>query len=177
MAQGSSPNLIARAVIGLTASLWLLCASGASAAPPPKVGAPAPAFSLPLAANGQGAVTLASLKGHGVYLNFFATWCGPCKVEAPYIGKLSREFAKKNVVVIGVDELEGPDRAKGFAAQYGLPYKIGVDSDGEMGGSFGIIGLPLHVFIAPDGTVTMHREGEMSELQIRAALHNLHAAR
>jgi len=113
---------------------------------------------------------LASLRGKGVYLNFFATWCGPCKVEAPYIGKLSREFAKRNVVVIGVDELETASQVKKFADQYKLPYRIVLDDSGDMGGSYGVAGLPLHVFIAPNGTVTVHRVGEMSEQQIRSAL-------
>jgi len=158
------------AVVG---AVLLLSGSVATAAAPPRPGSPAPAFDLPVAVNGKGTLSLASLRGKGVYLNFFATWCGPCKVEAPYIGKLSREFAKRNVVVIGVDELETPGKAKEFADQYRLQYRIVLDESGDMGGSYGVAGLPLHVFIAPNGTVTVHRVGEMSEKQIRAALTTL----
>jgi thiol-disulfide isomerase/thioredoxin len=145
----------------------------AEAAPPPKTGAPAPAFALPVVANGSGTVSLASLRGRGVYLNFFASWCGPCKEEVPHISELSKEYAKRNVVVIGVDELEAPERAKLFAAQYRLAYKIVSDDNGNVGGSYGLIGLPLHVFIAPDGKVSVHHEGQMSAVQIRTALQSI----
>jgi peroxiredoxin len=159
----------ARAVIVIGAML-LLSGSVAIAAVPPRPGSQAPAFNLPIAVNGNGTLSLASLRGKGVYLNFFATWCGPCKVEAPYIGKLSKEFVKRNVVVVGVDELETTGQVKKFADQYRLPYRIVLDDSGDMGGSYGVAGLPLHVFIAPNGTVTVHRVGEMSEKQIRSAL-------
>lgn len=154
-------------------ALVLTFGVSASAAPPPQNGSPAPNFTLPLAANGKGEVSLAALKGHAVYINFFASWCGPCKAEAPSIARLAHEFAKHNVIVVGIDELEANDRAKTFAAQYKLPYRIAVDSSGDVGGNYGLIGLPLHVFIAPNGTVAMHREGEMSESQIRTELQSL----
>ena len=125
---------------------------------------------MQLVANGKGTVSLASLKGHAVYLNFFASWCQPCKEEVPYISKLSQEFAKHNVIVVGVDELESADRAKQFADQFKLVYRIALDDSGDVGGSYGLLGLPLHVFIAPDGTVAVYRVGEMSEAQVRAAL-------
>jgi len=150
------------ASLALAARVW--------AAAPPHVGSPAPAFSLPIVANGGGTVSLDSLKGHAVYLNFFATWCQPCKEEVPYISKLSQQFAKRNVVVIGVDELESADKVKQFAQQYKLAYKLTLDSGGDVGGNYGLLGLPLHVFIAPNGMVAAYRVGEMSEAQVRAAL-------
>ena|GEM_PF-1111618 len=150
--------------------LVMLGASSAHAARPPHNGAPAPSFSLPLAANGTGQISLSQLHGRAVYLNFFASWCQPCKAEAASIAKLSREFSKHNVVVVGIDELEASRKAAEFASQYKLPYKIAIDDSGDVGGSYGLIGLPLHVFISADGKVAMHREGEMSESQIRAEL-------
>lgn len=169
MAKSSSTNL-SSTILAEALALLVVLMTRALAAAPPHTGAQAPAFSLPVIANGSGTLSLASLKGRGVYLNFFASWCGPCKEEVRYIGKLSKEFAKHNVVVVGVDELEAADKAKAFAVQYGLPYRITLDNSGDVGGSYGLIGLPLHVFIAPDGTVAAYRVGEMSEPQIRAAL-------
>lgn len=145
----------------------------ASAAAPPQNGTPAPAFSLPLAANGHGFVSLRQLQGHAVYINFFATWCQPCKAEAPSIGRLALEFAKHNVVVLGIDELETGSAAHSFATQYRLPYRVAVDSSGDVGGNYGLIGLPLHVFIGADGRVAMRREGQMSPAQIRAELRTI----
>jgi cytochrome c biogenesis protein CcmG/thiol:disulfide interchange protein DsbE len=166
VAHGTPAKLTAAAL----ATAIVLCAGVARGAAPPRPGSPAPAFSLPLVANGQGAVSLASLHGHAVYLNFFASWCQPCKTEVPYISRLAREYAKRNVVVIGIDELEPAARAQAFAREYHLTYPIALDNSGTVGGDYGLVGLPLHVFIAANGTVAQYRPGELSEDQVRAAL-------
>jgi|SRR5579872_2266064 len=174
MAAATSTKLVRR--VGFAALAAIACAALVTrvwAAAPPRVGNPAPAFSLPVVANGSGSVSLASLKGHAIYLNFFATWCEPCKQEVPYISKLSQTFARHNVVVIGVDELESADKVKQFASTYKLVYQLAVDGSGEVGGDYGMLGLPLHVFIAPNGTVAQYKVGEMSEDQVRAALQSL----
>ena len=164
--------------IGLVAALAIVIAAvQALAAAPPRTGTQAPAFALPVVVNGKGTLSLASLKGHAVYLNFFASWCEPCKEEVPYIGKLSKQYAKDNIIVVGIDELESADKAKQFAAQYKLPYLVTLDNSGDVGGDYGLIGLPLHVFIAPDGKVAAYRVGEMSEAQINADLNELASGR
>jgi cytochrome c biogenesis protein CcmG/thiol:disulfide interchange protein DsbE len=175
MAKGAPAKLTALGA-GLLALIAVL-ATQALAAAPPRAGSPAPAFSLPVIANGSGSLTLASLKGHAVYLNFFASWCEPCKAEVPYIGKLSKEYAARNVVVVGVDELEPADKAKQFAAQYHMPYRVTLDDSGDVGGSYGLIGLPLSVFIAPNGMVASYHVGQMSESQIRGELQALSTRR
>jgi cytochrome c biogenesis protein CcmG, thiol:disulfide interchange protein DsbE len=170
MAKGASAKL----TIALVAALGIVIASvQAFAAAPPRIGTTAPGFALPVVVNGKGTLSLASLKGHAVYLNFFASWCEPCKQEVPYIGKLSKHYAKDNVIVVGIDELESADKAKQFVAQYKLPYLVTLDNSGAVGGDYGLIGLPLHVFIAPDGKVSAYRVGEMSEAQINADLNAL----
>jgi cytochrome c biogenesis protein CcmG, thiol:disulfide interchange protein DsbE len=171
MAASTSPKL--SIVLLALVAVASVATTRAVADAPPRTGAPAPAFSLPVVANGNGSVSLASLKGHAVYLNFFASWCQPCKDEVPYIGTLSKQYAHHNVVVVGIDELEAADKAKQFAVEYRLPYRVALDNSGEVGGSYGLIGLPMHVFIKPDGTVAAYRVGEMSESQIRAELQTL----
>jgi len=159
----------------------LACASVFAAAAPERAsagtiaqaGAAAPNFSLSLIANGRGTVALSQLKGRAVYLNFFASWCQPCKAEVPSIAQLSKEYAKRGVVVIGVDELEGLDAVRSFVAHFGLPYEIGVDDSGEIGAAYGLRGLPLHVFIDASGKVTALHPGEMNADQIRAALNRI----
>ena len=166
-----SNGSLRRAAAGLTAALALVASCVASAsASIPQTGAPAPSFSLELIANGHGTVSLDKYKGKGLYLNFFASWCVPCKAEVPSIAQLSKSYAKRGVVVLGVDELESVDAAKGFVARFRLPYAIGVDDSGALGASYGLIGLPLHVFIGPDGKIVLRRAGEMTEDQIRAGL-------
>ncbi len=172
MVAGAPAKLTLGTLVAIVACASIALTRAAADAPP-HTGAPAPAFSLPVVANGNGNLSLGSLKGHAVYLNFFASWCEPCKEEVPYIGKLSKEYAHHNVVVVGVDELEPADRAKQFATQYHLPYRVTLDNSGDVGGSYGLVGLPLHVFISPGGTVVAYRIGELSESQIRTELQTL----
>ena len=70
-------------------------------------GKPAPAFTLPVVANGTAGqkLDLAELKGHPVILDFWASWCGPCAIEAPVLDRLARRYEKKGLVVLGVTSL------------------------------------------------------------------------
>src|SRR5215469_15805223 len=161
--------------IALSAAAALLLIGGADTANAaiPQTGAPAPQFSLELIANGQGTVSLDKYKGKGLYLNFFASWCQPCKAEVPSIIQFSKVYAKRNVVVLGIDELESVNAAKGFVAQFKMPYPIGIDDSGAIGASYGLIGMPLSVFIGPDGKVVKRVSGEMSTAQIKAGLDSI----
>jgi len=144
----------------------------AGAAPPPQRNAPAPAFTLPNA-DGHGQISLVALKGHPIYLNYFASWCPPCNAEAPDLAKLAAAFKSKGVVVIGIDELEGSKQALGFARKYHLPYAIALDNDGSVGANYGVAGLPVHVFIDRHGKVAYYQPGEMTTEQIRSHLEAL----
>src|SRR5258708_4960225 len=92
------------------------------------VGQPAPDLSLPVGANpaaGSGPAvrrSLADLKGRPVLLDFWASWCGPGAVEAPVIDRVSRRFAKKGLVVLGVNVSDSPGVVQAYAAQKGLSY-------------------------------------------------------
>jgi len=134
----------------------------------PKVGQPAPVLSLPTSTGKP--FVLSSLKGKAVYLNFFASWCGPCNEEASSIGKLSAKYKPKGLTVVGVNELESAQKAGAFLKQYHLPYGAVLDSDGKAGRDYGAIGLPLHVFIDRHGNVKSYRLGEMSPAEIESAI-------
>jgi thiol-disulfide isomerase/thioredoxin len=134
----------------------------------PKVGQPAPVLALSTTAGKP--FVLSSLKGKAVYLNFFASWCGPCNEEASSIGKLSAKYKAKGLTVVGVNELESAQKAEGFLKQYHLPYGAILDSDGKVGRDYGAIGLPLHVFIDRNGNIKSYRLGEMSPAEIEAAI-------
>ena len=157
----------------VAAGLLLASGMGTAFAGIPQTGSPAPQFSLELIANGQGTVSLDKYKGKGLYLNFFASWCQPCKAEVPSIVQFSKQYAKRNVVVLGIDELESLGAAKGFVAQFKMPYPIGIDDSGAIGASYGLIGMPLSVFIGPDGKIVKRVSGEMSTAQIKAGLDSI----
>ena len=159
------PRSLAAAVLALV----LLAPAGASAAV--RAGDPEPALTFPTATGKT--LALASYKGRPVYLNFFATWCPPCNSEAPSVGKLAAQYAKRGLAVIGVDELESATKAQSFITQYHLAYPAVLDADGGALRAFGGFGLPVHIFIGRSGTVKLVHIGEMSPPEIEAAIKSI----
>ena len=154
--------------LAVVLSLAAACAAPLPALAVPRVGNAAPAFSLPTV--GGKTLTLESLRGNPVYLNFYATWCVPCNEEAPVIGRLSNRYKARGLTVLGVDELENPQKAKEFLTKYHLAYNAVVDDDGKAGKDFGALGLPVHVFIDRGGIVRTYRLGEMNPDEIETAI-------
>jgi len=138
-----------------------------SAAGPLHPGDPAPAFTLPRVSGGD--FSLGSLHDKPVYLNFFASWCAPCNEEAPSVVSLERKYRPKKLVVLGVDEQENAAKAKGYIAKYRIPFAVLLDA-GPMGKDYGVLGLPVHVFIDRSGKISTYRLGEMSPSEIEAAI-------
>jgi cytochrome c biogenesis protein CcmG/thiol:disulfide interchange protein DsbE len=124
-------------------------------------------------ATSPGDLSLSAFRGKPVYLNFFASWCGPCVHESPYIGKLAAKYASKGLVTLGIDELEDRTKAAAFATANKLHYPVLVDKDGQTGTDYGQIGLPMHVFIDKQGKIALWRPGEMSEAEIEAAIQRI----
>ena len=105
-------------------------------------------------------VALRDLRGHAVVLNFWASWCGPCREEAPLLVGLARDYRSRGLVVVGVDtqDLEAPARA--FLTQYGITYRNLRDPDGGVGRLFGTTGVPETFFIGADGRILGKFPGE-----------------
>ena len=135
-----------------------------------KVGDKAPAFKLTSLAGPE--VTLDSLKGKVVLLDFWATWCGPCKQIMPVIQKLSEEFKDKGVAVFGVNTWEKKDDA---AKKYmeSKKYTYGCLLAGEdLAKTYGITGIPTLIIINKDGTIAKAEVGAGGnvEADLRAAI-------
>ena len=128
----------------------------------PRAGDVAPPISLKILGSGK-TQTLAAFKGKPVYLNFFASWCGPCNEEAPSIVKLYKKYHPQGLVALGVNELDPEAKAKSFVDQYKLPFTVLLDDSGSLA-------LPVHVFIARDGKISTYRLGEMSNQEIEDAI-------
>jgi peroxiredoxin len=133
----------------------------------PHAGDPAPNFSAPSATGGT--ISNAEYRNKPLYLNFFASWCVPCNEEAPDVARLFKKYHAHGLNVVGVNELEDKTKALGFAHQYKWPFAIAVD-DGSVGQSFGVVGLPVHIFIDKQGKVSTFRLGEMDAADIEAAI-------
>ncbi len=152
-------------IVSLVAVLLGLTAGSANAAP--HAGDAAPPFTLPRTSGGN--LTLASLHGKPVYLNFFASWCAPCNAEAPGVADLAKRYAARGLKVVGVNEQEDKNKAAAFARQYKWPFAVAVD-DGAMGKDYGVIALPVHIFIDKNGKISTYRLGEMEPNEIADAI-------
>jgi cytochrome c biogenesis protein CcmG, thiol:disulfide interchange protein DsbE len=121
--------------------------------PPPKVGAPAPRFSLPRL-EGEGDVSLASLRGKTVVLNFFASWCHPCKREAPVLERLWQQERSKGLVVLGVDANDSRGDARRFVQVHGVTYPVVFDHDAHVAANrYAVADLPVTYVLNPNGRI------------------------
>jgi cytochrome c biogenesis protein CcmG/thiol:disulfide interchange protein DsbE len=153
-------------VVGLiagTAILPRLFAGGAmSATQGPLVGKPAPAFTLPVVANGadgQRSIALGDLKGSAVILDFWATWCGPCRAEAPIVNSVANRFRDKGLTVVGINTGDRAGAAAPWVRSHHIDYPIAFDTDGDAASTYGVSAMPTLVVISRSGQVIAVREG------------------
>ncbi|HYM91833.1 MAG TPA: TlpA disulfide reductase family protein [bacterium] len=117
----------------------------------PPVGRPAPDFSLALL-NG-GTLAFHSLKGKPVLLNFWASWCAPCREETPLLVRLHKVYGPRGVEFVGIDAEDQPADARRFIAEYHVDYAVAHADDERLIDAFEIPGLPTTVLIGADGIV------------------------
>jgi peroxiredoxin/outer membrane lipoprotein-sorting protein len=136
--------------------------------PSPLVGKPAPPFTLKGVKGST--VSLASYKGRVVLLDFWATWCRPCRIEMPRVEALYKEFKAKGLVVFGVNVAEDLATVKGFLAQ--TPYTMPILLDLKRNASqlYQADAIPTLVVIGKDGKISSYFQGVREESVLREAL-------
>ena len=159
-------RLIVAALVGLfVANLFFLRQNWSQVAPSPR-GGDAPDFSVMLL-NGS-AFSLAQQRGHAVFVDFWATWCGPCRESLPILDKVYREHKDTGLRVVAIEtESAGPE-ARLMAARLQLTMPIGL-GDGELSGRYGVSSIPHLVLINKKGQVKRVFRGVHSQAELSRA--------
>ena len=124
----------------------------------------------------KGTIDLKSLNGKVVYLDFWASWCGPCRKSFPWMNKVQQEYAKHGLVVLAVNVDSNPLLANKFLNANPASFSIAYDSEGKLASSLEIKAMPSSFIIKSDGTLFKKHLGFKSkhiaeyEISIRNAL-------
>ena len=136
--------VIAVCVVGSLTAIGVV--GSASGQPKPAVVA-APAFSLPLLGDDSGQqVALSNYRGKPLIVNFFASWCEPCKTETPLLARFYRDEQGK-VALVGLDENDTVGNATSFTRADGVSYPVGWDPHFDVGSAYGVNALPQTFFL------------------------------
>lgn len=139
-----------------------------------EVSQPAPLFSLP---GVQAAVDLSSFKGQTVYLDFWASWCGPCKQSFPWMNEMQTKYSSKGLRVVAINVDQRHADATLFLKDNPTNFTVAFDANGQTPKNYAIRGMPTSVLIGPDGKVLSIHNGfkeeqrDEMEKQIKQALH------
>ena len=128
-------------------------------------------FSLKLMAGGT--LTLSELRGKAVMVDFWSSWCPPCRREAPVLAEVYLEYEGLPVEFVGVDIWDVPSAAQEHIDRYNVPYPNGIDADGIIVINYGVTGLPEKFFISPEGTIVKKFVGPMSPSKLRGILNDM----
>jgi peroxiredoxin len=147
-------------MVAVVLGAWPACASNdADDSPGPSAGKPRLDFVLK-DMNGQD-VRLADLKGRPILINFWATWCPPCKAEIPWFVEFAEKYKDKNLAVLGISVDDTPEDIRKFAAEYEINYPMLVgDGQDEMKAAYDAEAVvPVSWLINPDGTLLAKAQG------------------
>jgi thiol-disulfide isomerase/thioredoxin len=117
-------------------------------------------------------VSLASLKGKVILLDFWATWCGPCKIEIPWFIEFQNRYGKDGLQVVGISVDDTPDRLKPFVSQMKMNYIVlqGLDQEDVLDAFGPIFGVPVTLVISRDGKICTRHTGLGSKQAFESAI-------
>ena len=151
------------ALVGVAALLLVLTVHVASPGPvggDPIVGRPAPAFDLETLDARR--LSLAEMRGSPVVVNFWASWCIPCREEAPLLTAAARQYEAQGLRVVGIIYQDSAGAARDFMARFGQTYPGLVDPEGRAAIDFGVFGIPETFFIDRGGVVRSRQVGPVT---------------
>ena len=132
----------------------------------------AASFSLP-ALDGNSTLRLEDYRGAVVMLDFWSSWCPPCRVEAPVLSQVYREYSDQPVEFIGIATWDDEQGISSFANEFGVPYPMVIDANGRVALDYGVIRLPEKFFIDKSGHLQRSFVGPMSPEALRNIINEM----
>ena len=130
----------------------------------PEPGETAPDFALPDLAGET--VQLSDLGGRPVVLNFWATWCAPCRLEMPELEQAAADYAGRDLAVLTINQDETAEQVGDFFTEVGLTLPALLDAGGKVGVAYGAFFLPTTIIVGPDGIVSAIHRGILSRADL-----------
>lgn len=153
---GARSTVTARCMTRLTALVILALAAPIGLGI--EAGDPAPDFAAP-ALDGGAPIRLADFKGQVVYLDFWASWCKPCRESLPLLSAMREELRTSGFEVVAIDVDENPDDGRAFLERFPVTYPVASDPRGKVTERYDVLGMPSSFLIDRDGIVRYVKEG------------------
>jgi cytochrome c biogenesis protein CcmG/thiol:disulfide interchange protein DsbE len=169
-------SVVSRFNVGLLALiLTQLLTPAPNAESDPLIGHPAPNFSLAILrpdTRRKSALSLSNFKGKPVVLNFWASWCAPCKEEVPLLESAWKQMQAqgKDVVFLGIDYQDSNKDSISFLQLYSITYPVVLDTDGSVANKYGVTSLPQTIFINRNGMVISRVPRELTTQVLSSSL-------
>ena len=156
-------RLVPRLTLAVVAASLIAaaCTGSPGPGPSPITGLPSSPTALPKMTYDQFKQLLGGLKGKPVVVNFWASWCGPCRAEAPVLAQLSRQYDGK-VQFVGVDVADQPGAARAYIRKYGWTYPSVADPTYEIRRGFGLLGQPDTILYDSSGKQVWEAPGAIT---------------
>jgi len=159
-------------ILAILLALGLAATSCPAEAAAPEVGKLAPNFELNTP-DGQ-SVALSQLKGTPVLVNFWATWCGPCTYEMPFLQQVYEDWPEEELVLLAINIQEGSSNVSQFMQSQGFSFPVLLDSRAAVAQQYSVMGIPSTFFIDSDGIIQEIKVGAFrNKAQIEAILSQL----